>query len=281
MSDNKTNQKRRVVLKTAGVAGAAAGAAWHKPVLNAVMTPAHAQTSAVDDTSLTTAPPTTMMPTTTMAPPIVVAGASSSSMTGNIDSGVFDKIADGALEALIPSAQAGGMMQQAVIPCGLFFFDNDDYTHCIQLTLPGGEDVDGEVQVDLSGPQIYYNFGCEINSYYYYEGVRNFNDSDSTSLSNRQFTISLAGGDVEIVGEVNADFTAASGTMTYEGVDIRIGQNGPGSQSSPYYCYGGGNRGAFWTADLAGVGTCQVGGGLDSSTTAMINLGPTAGSCGS
>jgi len=41
---NKTNEKRRKVLKTAGVATVAAGA-WQKPVLNSVITPAHAQTS--------------------------------------------------------------------------------------------------------------------------------------------------------------------------------------------------------------------------------------------
>ena len=43
-AETQVNNGRRKAL-VAGVAGAAAGAAWHKPMINSVVTPAHAQTT--------------------------------------------------------------------------------------------------------------------------------------------------------------------------------------------------------------------------------------------
>lgn len=253
MKKPTSNKTRRTVLKTAGVAGVAAGV-WHKPVMDAVMTPAHAQTS--------------MMLTITLG------GSSSSTLITRTNKSGFDNLVNNAVEALIPSAQAvtAGPVSNL---CNLFLLAQDDYRHCIELAFPGGNDVNGVVNVSLNGPDIYYGFICQAGYYYYYSGVTNLSNAGSATMTEGAFSVTLgsAGDDaVEISGQINPAFDAASGTMIYKGAPFDISQQTGGS----YYCDGSGSgNGAYWNADLAGGSSCSISG---LSNTDMIVVGP-GGSC--
>ncbi len=114
MEDKKTTNRRKLLIGlTGGIASASQlPGKWTKPVVDAVMLPAHAQTSATTAAPTTTAgpgtttpapapppPTTTAAPTTTMAPPTSFRGPVG---TGLADSG-FEKI----ISAFVSEAYAG------------------------------------------------------------------------------------------------------------------------------------------------------------------------------
>lgn len=251
MENKETNKQRRAVLKTAGVAGAAAGA-WHKPVLNAVVSPAHAQTSVVE-----------------MVEPIVVAGASSAEVTDvSLPKSAFHNFAKNSVDALIPTAHAGVEESPVARPCAAFGRFNDDYTHCIELTFPEGENLSGPVEVSLTGPDVYYDYQCAYSNTYYYRGVVNFSGMASATLADGSFTVMI--GDVELSGTVDEAFEQAAGTMIYTGDSRTFGLDG----NNPYYCTDGDSAGAFWNATLDG-GECAIGSGPGGD----IALDPDGGIC--
>ena len=243
MSDIKTNEKRRKVLKTAGVATVAAGA-WHKPVLNSVVTPAHAQTS---------------------EPVVMISGAGASSSEPPIamlNKSNNDSLVDNAIEALVPSAQAGVV---AADDCPLFVNFRDDNTHCVSLMFPDGTDRNGQVTVTLQGPEIYYNFQCAYQyggaAYYSYQGSFQINETNTTTMTDGVFEIPL--GDATVSGEVDAEFVSASGTMLYTGTITSVGLDSFDNASE--YCAGPSTANgvdAYWAAELGEPGgSCTVGGG--------------------
>lgn len=252
MKNKETSKQRRAVLKTAGVAGAAAGI-WHKPVLNAVVSPAHAQTSEVE-----------------MIDPIVVAGPSS--ITPPITStpkSLFENITRSSAGALISDAHAGVEEGHVAQSCAAFVLHNDDYRHCIELTFPEGANSNGPVEVVLTGPDVYYNYQCYYSGAFYYQGLVNFSGMASTTLADGGFTVTI--GDVELVGLVDDSFEMASGTMVYTGDPRTFGL----ASSSPYYCSNGDSAGAYWNATLGG-GECAIGIG----PTEPIAVDPTGSECG-
>jgi len=254
---NKTNEKRRKVLKTAGVATVAAGA-WQKPVLNSVITPAHAQTS--------------------MPAPTVVVGAGASSSTPPIvmlNRKSNNTIADRALDAVIPPAHAGVEVGGVVNECSaLITNDEDDNTHCVSLSFPNGEDRAGEVTVSVNGPVIYYRPQCRYydsasSQYYYsYGGSFQINDSVTVMMDDGDFEVTLDG--VTVFGSVDNEFENASGTLIYTGPSENIGGLADGYTAS-YYCQGfDGEYGAYWAAELGTGSTCVVGMGAEGNGNNIV-----------
>lgn len=249
-AEHETNVGRRKILKTAGSAGAVAGvAAWHKPVLNAVMTPAHAQTS--DPVMMVT--------------PISGAGSSSNNpfMVSN-ESGGLNNIAEKALETVFPSAHAGeDPSGDFSLSCNAFSFDSIDYRHCVTLNFPDGDDRDGMVEVTLTGPDVYYNYRCFYDSAYQFEGVINFGDSGSVAMDDGCFSVSL--GDVDVFGKINEAFDLATGTMIYTGSKV-LNTDLFNSYSSPYSCGPSYGEGAYWGAELGEPGgSCMIGAGAPAT----------------
>ena len=248
MTDIKTNEKRRKVLKTAGVATVAAGA-WHKPVLNSVITPAHAQTS---------------------EPVVMISGAGASS---DIPVATFNKsnnnnLVDNAIEALVPSAHAGvtrdapsGSLREI---CEAFTENN---THCVELMFPNGDDRNGEVMVSVTGPTIYYGYQCRYydgvssTNYYSYQGSFQINSSDTTTMTDGNFEVVLDG--VTVLGDIDETFGNASGTMIYTGPTRSDSQFRFFSDSLGSYCDSyDGPSGAYWSAELGDPGgVCVIGSG--------------------
>ncbi len=257
MSDSKqgkqnasTNEKRRKVLKTAGIAGgvAATGAHWHKPVLDAMLLPAHAQMS--------------------MAAPVLTGGSSSTAPIVNaLDSGNVESIASRVLNSVVPQAHAGldpaNKTPRAGIWRGLVG-EVDDYQHCVSLTLPAGEDTPTSVDVTLEGPTVYYDYsyyeGSPPVNYYYYS--TNFSGTSmATPLMEigDRFEFSTVINGVEVCGSIDATLTTASGALILESdVGSTFNPNSP-RVSSTAQTFGGEGYGAYWS--VGGEGSCTPGAG--------------------
>jgi hypothetical protein len=240
---DKVSEKRRKVLKGAGVA-AAAGAVWHKPVLDSMVVPAHAQT--------TDAPMQIVLAGSTGTTGIVMNGLKQ-------EKSVLAKMAD----AVIPPANAAAVDPVQYICNALTdnMYSGDDYTHCVSITLPEGENPDGAFTLGLEGPDIYYNriWGCIDDStrpYYtvYYQGSVNLGGMSAGTLENRCIDVTI--GDVAIKGEITEDFTSASGTIAFNSNYPVTGTGSCGNISDGY--------GAYWSVDLTG-GSCSIGSGVDTS----------------
>ena len=244
-----TDIKRRKVLKTASVATVAAGA-WHKPVLNSVVTPAHAQTSAVA--------------------PLMGAGASSSTPFLNASNTINNSnnsFAEKAIDALISPANAG--LGPDVDSCLAFL---DDNTHCVSLMFPDGDNRDGMVNVTVNGPELYYGLQCIYFAYsveglvYSYAGSLQINDSQTVQMANGVFEVNL--GNVIINGTVNDAFDNANGTMLYDGPDLSLEFDNNG------YCEQDNTVDAYWAAEIGEPGgSCTVGGGAaaDNGINIVVN----------
>ena len=241
IEQSKISERRRKLLKTSGVVGgAAAVGAWSKPMLDSVMTPAHAE----------------------MSVPVVLDGSSSSSstpITGN-DNSLLNSIAEKFSNALVSDAHAG--VTPSLNEISDFFYDSDsgNFSHCISVSLPSGEDPEGNIDIQLNSPDIWYQSdgSCYYSGYYYFDSLVNFSGSASGSLANRDFSIPV--GDIRIVGTVSSDYSQAAGVLYYTG----SGQNA-GRFNTIYSGYG-----AYWEADLSG-GTCTAGEGFTESDYAYGN----------
>jgi len=271
MSDSKqgkqnasTNEKRRKVLKTAGIAGgvAATGAHWHKPVLDAMLLPAHAQTSM-------TAP----------VAPVLTGGSSSAAPIVNaLDSGNVESIASRVLDSVIPKANAGVAAAAPKTPRNGIWRglvgEVDDYQHCVSLTLPAGEETPTSVDVTLEGPTVYYDFsfyqGSPTVNYYYYS--TNFSGTSmATPLMENgdSFEFSTVINGVEVCGSIDATLTTASGALILESeVGSTFNPNSP-RVSSTAQTFGGQGYGAYWS--VGGDGACTPGAGLSDAGIAVIS----------
>ena len=182
MEDKRTNNRRKVLLGlTGGIAGASQlPSKWTKPVIDSVILPAHAQTSA-----------TTAAPTTTMAP-------LPTNFRGNISLAVSltSNQRDSIFSALIPKAYAGTMN-----PTGDLCITSNDGTSFEAKLL---YDFDGTHFNEGSGsvgggstgfPQTGGTAGCFI--------------IDASIAVN---SISQSGADFSISGEVNAMGTLPVGS---------------------------------------------------------------------
>ena len=164
-SEDVTNKKRRKVLKTGGVvSGAIAAAHWHKPVLDSVVTPAHAQTTTGmdDDDNMGDDMP---MPTTLLG----ATSGSSSDLAFNNQIETKTGIASKVVDSLIPEAHAAPVPVSSdpdEIWRGLVN-DVENYQHCIELTLPA-EEPPTTVDINFTGPDVYYEFDFYDGTYYYY-----------------------------------------------------------------------------------------------------------------
>ena len=247
-AENSSN--RRKVLKTAGVATVAGAAAWQKPMLQSMVLPAHAQTSMV-------------------SMPITLTGSSGSTSNKlallqkeNQSSSIAAKVAN----VLVPEANAG-VQQVAGVCNALVDVDGtpDDYTHCITLSLPDGENDNGEFNITVDGPEIFYDFICNISATWYYAGSTNFSGNGSGTLRNRQFSISI--GELDITGEVSEDFSEASGQLQFTGMEFEVGTSqAPGGAEAS--CYSGDI--AYWAVDLNG-GSCSPGIGVQPYYNAEVD----------
>jgi len=203
-NNDSTNEKRRKVLKTASLASGvvATSSQWHKPVLNAVFLPAHAQTSDV------TPPPST---------PTILAG-SSGGIPGvvNTNGGAdVEGIASRVLDSLIPAAHAAVGTNPSGIWRGLVN-DVEDYQHCVNLTLPAGESSPTTVDVSLEGPAIYYGFSSYSGSSYYFDNSANLSGTSSAiplteNAGNFEFSTIING--IEVCGSIDSTLTSASGAL--------------------------------------------------------------------
>lgn len=253
---NLAQKSRRKVLKTAGVAGVAgATAAWHKPVIDAVLTPAHAQTSQVNQVT-----------------PISGAGSSTPNPIVSNGNNSFNNIVQRVADGVVPQAHAGAASGggQFLDTCIALYDYEDDYSHCVSLNFPDGDDRNGTVEVSLTGPDVYYGYQCYYYTggdfIYYYDGVVNFSNSGQAMMNDGEFSVSL--GDVEIFGQVNDEFTNADGTMVYQGSEIVVG-----GSFNTYSCTGGAD-GAYWGAVLGEPGgVCAIGAGVNLEVNESISLG--------
>lgn len=261
VKQDKTNSTRRKVLKTAGVAGVAAGA-WHKPVINSVVSPAHAQTSVV-----------------TAIEPVILGGASSySSADIRLKQNKFESFASRTRDLLTPPAHAGVEPVNGLDGnCAAFDASGTqtDYTHCVTLTFPDGDDPNGQVQVDLVGPDVFYDYSFCYDSQtstYYFDGQINFSGSGTGTLSNGTFSVPVGSGEnaVTINGMVDEAFEMANGTMIFNGTErLDIVTNFNVNYTTSYCEIG---YGAFWSADLTGAGSCTIGSGAPA-TFALLEDG--------
>jgi len=247
---NKTNEKRRKVLKTAGVATVAAGA-WHKPILNSVITPAHAQTSVM----------------------IVGAGGSSSTPPVVMLNKKSNDIADSVLDAFIPNAHAGIAPDDVRSECAALTDFGDDNTHCVSLSFPSGNDRSGEVTVSVNGPVIYYSPNCryyDSGAYYYsYRGSFQINDTATATLDDGAFEVVLD--NVTVFGSVDDSFENATGTLIYQGPNADIGAESS-TNSGTSYCTNFDSYGAYWAAELGSGSTCEIGmGAAGNGDNIVIN----------
>ena len=252
--DTQESQKaRRKVLKSAGiVGGVAAGAVWHKPAINSVLLPAHAQTSMV---SLLGGGSTSMNPFAALP-------------SSNKVEGLAKKLMD----QIIPTANA--LEPPPSINVCLAFTDSkrDDYTHCVSLEIPASTGDPETVNVTLAGPTIYaysncyYNDGRDVT--YYYTETHNFSGaSNGASLTpvtdGFDFSVTING--IEINGMIDASLDLARGTMVNQtGQTLRTGFSGINAD----FCSTG--YGAFWEADLAGASSCSAGAGVSSTYPVAI-----------
>ena len=258
-TNKPTNQKRRKVLKTAGVAGGVIAAAqWHKPALDTILLPAHAQTSV--------AGPTTLVGSSAGVPSVVNA---------NQDNSV-DSIASRVLDGIIPAANAG-IASAGGNPISIWrglVNDVEDYQHCVNLTLPAGETSPTSVDVSLEGPTIYYDFSSydSAGGYYFDQSVNFSGMSTATPLvengGNFEFSTIING--IEISGSIDSTLSSASGALILQS---RIGDvDFAGGNNDQDAGYGGAFRsdgagesgyGAYWAS---GEGSsCTVGAGYSGA----------------
>jgi len=258
MTDSKqgkqttTNEKRRKVLKTAGVAGGvvATGAHWHKPILDAVLLPAHAQTSM--------APPPA--PTAT-----VLTGGSSTAapITHTSENNSVESIASRVMNSLIPEAHAEVDQTPGGIWRGLVG-EVEDYQHCVSLTLPAGESAPTSVDVSLEGPTVYYDYQSYSGSpaVYYYSYTANFTGTSmatplTENAGNFEFSTIING--VEVCGSIDATLTTASGALILDSSVGSVSNNTPAPVGSVAQSFGDSGYGAYWST--GGQGSCTPGAG--------------------
>ena len=262
--EDVTNKKRRKVLKTAGVAGGAiAVSQWHKPVLDSVITPAHAQTTtgmSDDDNTGDGADE----PDDTVDPTILIGASSAGSdEAGYIDAGQNSNIASKVADMLISSAQATVGDTPESIWSG-FVNDVNDYQHCITLTIPG-ETPPTSVEVSLQGPDIYYDysFESEMSGYTYYYYSDNFSGSDTVALTavDDDFEFAAIINEVEVCGTIDSTLTNASGVLLLTNSN---GINGFGVDGGEFnFDYSPdalSGYGAYWS--ITDGGSCSAGDGV-------------------
>ena len=271
VENDVANKKRRKVLKTAGVAGGAIAASqWHKPVLDSVVTPAHAQTTTGmdDDDNMGDMGDDDMpMPTTLLG---ATSGLPSHTAFNNqIDSkaGIASKVVD----SLIPEAHAGNVAPSIgedpdLIWRGLVN-DVEQYQHCIELTLPA-EEPPTTVDINFTGPDVYYDYDF-YNGTYYYDNIVNFSGASmGVALTENggqfEFTTDING--LTISGSIDDTLTSAEGSVLTIGLnnidvsndldeDRAAGYGGAfRSESLDYEGYG-----AYWSTSVNG--SCTIGSG--------------------
>jgi len=253
------NQKRRKILKTAGVAGGVAAASqWHKPALDAVLLPAHAQTS--------------------VAGPTVLVG-STDGLQNVVDTNQafgVGGIASRVLDGLIPAANAG-IPSSGGNPISIWrglVNDVEDYQHCVNLTLPAGEATPTSVDVSLEGPTVYYDFSSYDGggAYFFDQSVNLSGMSAATPLvengGNFEFSTIING--IEVSGSIDSTLSSASGALILQS---RIGDvDFSGGDNDQNAGYGGAFRsdgagesgyGAYWASSEGG--SCTIGAGYSGA----------------
>ena len=278
--EDVTNKKRRKVLKTGGVlSGAIAAAHWHKPVLDSVVTPAHAQTTtgmSDDDNTGDMGDDDMPMPTTLLG---ATSGlASHTAFNNQIES--KSNIASKLVDSLIPEAHAAPVPVNSDpedIWRGLVN-DVEQYQHCIELTLPA-EEPPTTVDVTLTGPDVYYGIdgyaGAPATYYYFYSN--NFSGAAmgaplTDNAGEFEFSVEING--LTISGSIDSTLSNAEGSAIITTPLIVNGNVAVSGNSFDEAGYGGAfeskasgftGYGAYWATTVGG--SCSPGEGQANAST--------------